>query len=132
MTQNELETATLGLLKENGITTPIFREDTRDPNYRGEYIEILPLDFNEQNFLSSSVVNVNVHIPDVNGIKNSKRLNTLSDQIRPIFRQNKDATEQYYTNYKEFQFLIATTKDYKEDNGTHFRNFRIKTTYLNT
>lgn len=131
MIRSELETIVFSLLKDNGITTRIFKQDTRDPNYRGEYIEIIPLTFDESNFYASSIVNVNVHIPDVNGIKNTKRLDTISEQVRKIFRQSKDAFESYYTIYKNGTFSIMSTLDYKEDNGTHFRNFRINVTYLN-
>lgn len=131
MTRSELETAIYSLLKENGITTRVFKQDTRDPNYKGEYIEIIPLVFDETSLLADSIVNVNIHIPDVNGIKNSKRIDTLSDQVRPIFRQEKDAFNQYYTIYKGAQFSIVSTVDYAENNATHFRNFRINVTYLN-
>lgn len=131
MIRSELETVVFSLLKDNGITTRLFMQDTRDPNYRGEYIEIIPLTFDESNFYASSIVNVNVHVPDVNGIKNAKRLDTLSEQVRKIFRQSKDAFESYYTIYRNGMFSIVSTLDYKEDNNTHFRNFRIKVTYLN-
>lgn len=131
MTRSELETAVYTLLKASGITTRIFRQDTRDPNYRGEYVEIIPLVFDEQRLIANSVVNVNVHVPDVNGLKNSKRLDMLSDQVRPIFRQSKDASESYYTIYQKWEFSIANTNDYAEGNNTHFRNFRINVTYLN-
>lgn len=131
MTRSELETAIYSLLKENGITTRVFKQDTRDPNYRGEYVEIIPLVFDEQRLIANSVVNVNVHVPDVNGLKNSKRLDMLSDQVRPIFRQSKDASESYYTIYQKWEFSIANTNDYAEGNNTHFRNFRINVTYLN-
>lgn len=131
MTRSELETAIYSLLKENGITTRVFKQDTRDPNYRGEYVEIIPLVFDEQRLIANSVVNVNVHVPDVNGIKNSKRIDTLSDQVRPIFRQEKDAFNQYYTIYNGAQFSIVSTVDYAENNATHFRNFRINVIYLN-
>lgn len=131
MIRSELETVVFSLLKDNGITTRLFMQDTRDPNYRGEYIEIIPLTFDESNFYASSIVNVNVHVPDVNGIKNAKRLDTLSERVRKIFRQSKDAFESYYTIYRNDMFSIVSTLDYKEDNNTHFRNFRIKVTYLN-
>ena len=130
MKKSELETTVYNLLKESGFR--IFKEDTRDPNYRGEYIEILPLEFGEERLFNSSIVNVNIHIPDAQGIKNSGRLYTAYEVIRPIFRQEKEATGQYYTNYGGFQFSIVSSKDYKEDNGTHFRNLRVRVTYLNS
>lgn len=129
MKKSELETTVYNLIKGSGFR--IFKEDTRDPNYRGEYIEILPLEFGEERLFNSSIVNVNIHIPDVQGIKNSGRLDKAYEEIRPIFRQEKDATGQYYTNYGGFQFSIVSSKDYKEENGTHFRNLRVKVTYLN-
>lgn len=131
MIRSELETIVYSLLKDNGITTRLFKQDTRDPNYRGEYVEIIPLTFDESNFQASSIVNVNVHVPDVIGLKNTKRIDILSEQVRNVFRKNKDAFESYYTIYKNGTFSIMSTLDYKEDNGTHFRNFRIKVTYLN-
>ncbi|MBD9177614.1 MAG: hypothetical protein EGP82_00275 [Odoribacter splanchnicus] len=131
MTRVELETNTYTLLKGSGITTRIFKQDTRDPNYRGEYIEIIPLTFDESSFHASSIINVNVHVPDVNGIKNSKRIDILSEQVRTVFRQEKDATESYYTIYNNGMFSILSTLDYKDENETHFRNFRINVTYLN-
>ena len=129
MKKSELETEVYNLLKNSNLR--VFKEDTRDPNYRGEYIEILPLEFGEERLFNSSIVNVNIHIPDVQGIKNSRRLDSAYNEIRPIFRRDKDATGQYYTNYSGFQFSIVSSKDYKEDNGTHVRNLRVKVTYLN-
>lgn len=129
MKKSELETAVYNLLKNSNFR--VFKEDTRDPNYRGEYIEILPLDFGEEDLFNSSIVNVNIHIPDVQGIKNSGRLDKAYQEVRPIFRKEKDATGQYYTIHDGFLFSIASSKDYKEDNGTHFRNLRVKVTYLN-
>lgn len=35
MIRSELESTVYNLLKENGITTRIFKQDTRDPNYKG-------------------------------------------------------------------------------------------------
>ena len=131
MTRSELETAVCSLIMESGITTQIFKQDTRDPNYQGEYIEIIPLEFDEQRLIANSVVNVNVHVPDINGLKDSQCLDTLSDQIRPIFRQSKDASESYYTIYQRWEFSIVSTNDYAEGNNTHFRNFKINVTYLN-
>lgn len=131
MTRVELETNIYTLLKESGITTRIFKQDTRDPNYRGEYIEIIPLTFDESSLYASSIINVNVHVPDVNGIKNSKRIDILSEQVRTVFRQEKDATESYYTIYNNGMFSILSTLDYKDENETHFRNLRINVTYLN-
>ena len=131
MTRRELETNVFQLLKGRGFSTPVYKQDTRDPNYRGEYIEIIPLTFDESNFQASSIVNVNVHVPDVNGLKDTKRIDALSELVRQAFRLNKDAFESYYTIYKDGEFSIVSIQDYKEDNSTHFRNFRIKVTYLN-
>ena len=80
MKKSELETEVYNLLKNSNLR--VFKEDTRDPNYRGEYIEILPLEFGEERLFNSSIVNVNIHIPDVQGIKNSKRLDSAYNEIR--------------------------------------------------
>ena len=60
MKKSELETVVYNLLK--GSDFRVFKEDTRDPNYRGEYIEILPLEFGEERLFNSSIVNVNIQI----------------------------------------------------------------------
>ena len=131
MTLDELETDVFTLIKTSEIGVPAFMQDTRDPQYRGEYIEIIPLAFDESDFEGSAVINVNVHIPDKKGIKDTKRLNVIANKVREVFRKSKDAFEHYYTNTGKATLSIASSLDYKDDNETHFRNFRINVTYLN-
>lgn len=131
MKRSELDSTVFALLKEADLGVRIFSQDTRDPNYKGEYIEIIPLVFDEDSLFANSIVNVNVHIPDVSGIKNATRGNALSDLVSEVFRKSKDACSQYYTNFRNGQFSVESTHDLKEDNATHYRNFRIKVTYFN-
>ena len=116
--------------KTNGV--PVFRKDTRDPDYIGDYIEIIPLDNDHESVIANGEINVNVHVPEQDkGIKNVDRIEEISDNVYQLFRQEKDVFSQYFTTFGKFTFSVIDHKDFKDDNKTYYRNFKIKVTYLN-
>lgn len=130
MTREELENTMYALLKV--LPCRVFKQDVKDPKFQGEYVEIIPLVVDESSFDSDSVINVNVHVPDSMGVKNTTKISELSSLVRPLFRTEKDAEEHYYTFLNGVHLSIESAVDYKDDNGTHYRNFRIILNYLNT
>lgn len=132
MKRSDLEISLYKLLNGRTGGVPVFRQDTRDPDYLGDYVEIIPLVFDDENILADSMINVNVHVPELDkGIKNIDRLDEISENVYQVFRQDKDVFSQYSTTFGQFTFSIVDYVDLKDDNKTFCRNFKIKVTYLN-
>lgn len=132
MKRSDLEISLYKLLNGNTGGVPVFRQDTRDPDYVGDYVEIIPLVFDDENIMADSSVNVNVHVPELDkGIKNIDRLDEISANVYQVFRQDKDVFSQHSTTFGQFTFSIVDYVDLKDDNKTFCRNFKIKVTYLN-
>ena len=77
MKRSDLEISLYKLLNGNTGGVPVFRQDTRDPDYVGDYVEIIPLVFDDENIMADSSVNVNVHVPELD-----KELKTLTGLTR--------------------------------------------------
>lgn len=132
MKRSDLEISLYKLLNGRTGGVPVFRQDTRDPDYLGDYVEIIPLVFDDENILADSMINVNVHVPELDkGIKNIDRLDEISENVYQVFRQDKDVFSQYSATFGQFTFSIVDYVDLKDDNKTFCRNFKIKVTYLN-
>lgn len=120
------------ILDAGNTGVKIFKNN-RKSNFSGsEYIVVNQLVFPQEPGLQEGYANVNIHVKDISSDEpDSARIDAISNQVIPLFKESEDAECNRYTVRSGAEFSLYDESFSDDEDGTHYQNFKIKVIYKN-